>query len=58
MHKLIAITVAAAIAAVVGIDVSGGAQTPDAQRAEILMPSILHMMAQAGTLPETPFVGP
>ena len=58
MHKLIAIVVAGAVAAMIGVTVSGGAHMPDAERAPTGMPSILHMMSEAGTLPQTPFVSP
>ncbi|HTO60686.1 MAG TPA: hypothetical protein VMM15_05465 [Bradyrhizobium sp.] len=60
MRKLIAVAVAAAVGGVVAITISvtSGAHTPDTERAEIRMPSILHMMSVAGNLPQTPFVGP
>jgi hypothetical protein len=57
MRNLSLITVAA-IAAIIGITITESAQAPAAQRAEILMPSILRMMADAGNLPSTPFVAP
>lgn len=58
MHKLMAIAVAATVGAMVAVTVTGGAHTPDAERAEMLMPSVLHMMAEASNLPQTPIVGP
>ena len=58
MKQLIAIAAAVGAVVAVAITVTSGAHTPDAERTEILMPSTLQMMSVAGTLPQTPFVGP
>jgi len=58
MRKLIALTAAVAIAAVVTNTVTRSAHAPDAERAEILMPSIAQMMSDARNLPMTPLVSP
>ena len=58
MHKLSLIAVVAAIAATIGITSAPSGQVPDAQRAEIGMPSILTMMSDARSLPFTPLVSP
>jgi hypothetical protein len=58
MRKLIAIAAAAGAVVAITITFTSGAHMPDAERAEIQMPSVLHMMSMAGNLPQTPFVGP
>ncbi len=58
MHNFIAIAGAIAIGAVASLTITKNAHTPDANRSEILMPSILHMMSDARTLAPTPIVAP
>ena len=58
MHKVIAIVIAAAVGAVVSVTVTKSAHAPDAERAEILMPSIFQMMSEARSLPLTATVSP
>jgi hypothetical protein len=57
MHKFIAIAASVGVAAI-AVTVIRGAQTHDAKRAELQMPSVLHIMSTAGNLPQTPIVGP
>ena len=58
MQKLIAIAAAVAIGAAVGVNVTNSAHTSDAERAEIVMPSIAQMMSNAENLPVTPLASP
>jgi hypothetical protein len=58
MRNLIAIVAAAAIGAAVSVTVTRSAHTPDAERAESVMPSIAQIMSDARSLPMTPLVSP
>ena len=55
---LVAMAVATAFVAALGLTVSKSEHTPPVARAEIQMPSILNMMSVERDLPFTPLVAP